>query len=87
MSLDDVTEKEWDKARSDMVNHPPHYNQGGVECIEAIKSMLTAEEFKGYCKGNIVKYVWWSELKGQNIEDLKKSNFFLKTLIGELENL
>lgn len=87
MSLNDVSEKEWNDAVKDMVNHPPHYNQGGVECIEAIKSMLTPEEFKGYCKGSIVKYVWRSDLKGQNIEDLKKSEFFLKALIERLENI
>jgi hypothetical protein len=32
------------------VHHPPHYLQGGLECIDVIKAMLTAEEFKGYCK-------------------------------------
>ena len=37
---------------------PDHYKQGAVECIEAIKSALTPEEFRGYCKGNALKYIW-----------------------------
>ena len=35
---------------TDNVNRPPHYRKGSVECIEAIKSALTREEFKGYLK-------------------------------------
>ena len=42
---------------SDQVNHPPHYRQGGIECIDAIEAALTPEEFRGYCKGNVLKYV------------------------------
>ena len=43
---------------TDPVNQPPHYRQGGIECIDAIAAALTPEEFAGYCKGNILKYVW-----------------------------
>ena len=25
----------------DLVNHPPHYNKGDIECIDAIEAMLT----------------------------------------------
>jgi len=48
---------------------------------------LTPEEFKGYCKGNIIKYVWRENFKDQNIQDLRKSNFYLNRLIDKLENL
>lgn len=73
--------------KHDPVDRPKHYNQGSIECLDAIESMLTAEEFKGYCKGNIIKYVWRENYKDQNIQDLKKSNFFLNRLIDKLENL
>tara|TARA_R100001460_G_scaffold23022_1_gene46665 strand:- start:1124 stop:1348 length:225 start_codon:yes stop_codon:yes gene_type:complete len=73
--------------KHDPVDKPQHYNQGSIECLDAIESMLTAEEFKGYCKGNIIKYVWRENYKDQNIQDLKKSNFFLNRLIDKLENL
>lgn len=35
-----------------------HYNQGAVSCIEAIRAALTDEEFRGFCKGNALKYIW-----------------------------
>jgi len=73
--------------KHDPVDRPKHYNQGGVECLDAIEAALTPEEFKGYCKGNIIKYVWRENFKDQNIQDLKKSNFYLNRLIDKLENL
>lgn len=38
---------------TDNVNHPAHYTQGGIECIEAIKASMTPEAFRGYLKGNV----------------------------------
>ncbi|NBX71398.1 DUF3310 domain-containing protein [bacterium] len=63
----------------DLINNPPHYNQGSIECIEAIKATLTPEEFRGYCKGNAVKYIWRERLKGQD-ESLKKATWYLDRL-------
>ncbi len=62
--------------KPDMVNHPPHYRQGGIECIEAIKAALTDEEFRGYCKGNSIKYVWREKHKGGG-QDIKKAAWYL----------
>lgn len=56
---------------SDPINHPEHYTQGEIECIDAIRAALTPEEFRGYCKGNVLKYVWRERSKGQN-ESLRK---------------
>ena len=40
----------------DVVNHPSHYTEGGIECIEAIESALTGlEGFEGYLAGNVLK--------------------------------
>ena len=41
----------------DMVNNPPHYNQEGIECIDAIQA-CTGEGFNTYLQGNILKYLW-----------------------------
>ena len=65
---------------SDLVNHPPHYTQGGIECIEAIQAALTPEEFKGYCKGNVLKYIWREQHKG-GAESLRKANWYMQWLI------
>ncbi len=55
----------------DMVNHPKHYNKHGVECIDAIRATLTDDEFRGYCKGNVLKYTWRERYKN-GLEDLQK---------------
>ena len=65
------------------VNHPAHYTQGSVECIEAIEASMTAEEFRGYLKGNIMKYLWRYRNKG-GTEDLRKAEWYLQRLIGEV---
>lgn len=66
--------------QGDNVNHPTHYTDGGIECIEAIEAALTTEEFRGYCKGNIQKYVWRERMKG-GTESLKKAQWYLDRLI------
>ncbi len=61
---------------SDPVNNPEHYTQGTVECIEAIQSALTEEEFRGYCKGNAIKYIWREKHKGGK-ESIEKAAWYL----------
>ena len=80
-------EKTWDtyiekhKEIVDNVNHPSHYNDGGLECIEAIEAQLTPEEYRGYLKGNVAKYVWREKHKG-GIESLRKAQWYLTRLIS-----
>ena len=62
----------------DMVNKPPHYqSKNGLECIDAIKAQLTEEEFRGYCKGAALKYIWRERQKGGD-ESLNKAIWYLK---------
>lgn len=63
----------------DVAEHPGHYTQGNVECIEAIRSALTRDEFRGYCKGNVLKYIWRERHKGKD-EDLAKAKKYLEFL-------
>ena len=65
----------------DPVNNPSHYNEGGVECIEGIESSMGLSQFRGYLKGNVLKYVWRYENKGKPVEDLKKAEWYLSKLI------
>ena len=67
----------------DMVNNPPHYNKHGIECIQAIRAALTDEEFRGYCKGNVVKYTWRETYKNKD-EDLQKAEWYLNRLLQEV---
>ena len=75
-SLDDATPEEWDT-----VSRPHHYNTGKVEAIEAIQESMEPEQFKGYLKGNIMKYLWRYEDKN-GMEDLRKAKWDLDRLIG-----
>jgi hypothetical protein len=59
----------------DLVNHPIHYNNGSIECIEAIEAMLTHEEFVGYLRGNSLKYRWRFRYKN-GIQDLDKAQWY-----------
>jgi|TARA_R100000426_G_scaffold47878_1_gene35575 hypothetical protein len=63
----------------DVVNSPSHYNQAGVECIEAIAA-ATDNGFEYYLQGNIIKYIWRYRYKN-GIEDLKKAQWYLNKLI------
>lgn len=63
----------------DMVNEPPHYRMGEVECIDGIKSALSEDEWRGYCKGNALKYIWRERHKGQ-AESLAKAQWYLNKL-------
>ena len=68
----------------EMVNSPPHYNQSGVECIDAI-SAATGDNFKYYLQGNIIKYLWRFDYKGKAVEDLNKAKWYLDKLIEHVD--
>ena len=69
---------------SDAVNKPAHYNQGPIECIDAMQQILTPEEFRGFLKGNVFKYLWRE--KGKNgIEDLRKGKDYYDRLIQSFD--
>lgn len=70
----------------DNVNHPSHYTQGGIECLDAIEASMPAEGFQDYCKGNILKYIWRYRFKN-GVEDLKKARFYLDRMIQSVENM
>ena len=66
---------------SNNVEHPDHYTQGGIECIDAIRASLGDADFASYCKGNIIKYVWRYRHKA-GVEDLEKAKVYLEWMIG-----
>jgi hypothetical protein len=72
-----------DESRADPVNHPPHYNQGEIECIDAIRAALGRDGFIAYCQGNALKYLWRHEHKG-GVEDWRKADWYINRAIKEL---
>lgn len=69
----------------DNINNPEHYTTGDIECIDAIKASMSHEEYIGFLKGNVIKYLWRYRLKGKekSVEDLGKAQWYLNKLIGE----
>ena len=71
--------------KPDMVNHPMHYCQGGIECIDAIKAATVNKPgIEAVCVANVIKYIWRYEAKN-GLEDVKKAAWYLNRLIAELE--
>ena len=69
----------------DNVNHPKHYTQGGIECIDALKAATVGKTgIEAVCVANIIKYCWRYEEKN-GLEDVKKAQFYINRLIQELE--
>ena len=68
----------------DNVNHPMHYTEGKIECIEYIEDKLTPEEYRGYIKGNVLKYITREKHKNGD-EDIRKAKWYLDRLANRLE--
>lgn len=78
----------------DRINSPEHYTKGGVECIDAIAASMSREQFIGFLKGNVQKYLWRFDSKGiddsmsddektlVSYENLGKGEFYLKRLMA-----
>lgn len=69
------------------VNHPEHYNQGGIECIDALNAMVSgySDPVDAVLAWQVVKYIWRHPFKFNALEDLKKAQFYLSRLIDHLE--
>jgi hypothetical protein len=72
ISLDPAFSITMEEPKVDVVNHPPHYKVGGIEVIDFIKAKLTPEEFRGYLKGNVLKYTSRAGHKDDVTQDIDK---------------
>jgi hypothetical protein len=72
------------KEKEDVVNSPFHYTRNGMETIDVIEDSMSREQYCGYMRGNIIKYLLRYEHKN-GIEDLKKANWYLNRLVKTLE--
>ena len=66
--------------KEDKVNHPSHYTQGGIECIDAMEAALGKQVVMDFCLGNAFKYIFRCKHKN-GLEDVKKANWYLNKLI------
>ena len=65
--------------------NPAHYKSGKIEVIEIMKDQLSEEQFKGFCKGLILKYLCRADHKN-GLEDYKKAQWYLNYLIKTMES-
>ena len=72
-----------EKAINNYAINPNHYKTGGIEVFDFMKAKLTPEEIKGFCKGNIIKYITRANHKN-GTEDLQKAQWYLDKLIKTL---
>lgn len=70
---------------ADPVNHPAHYKVGGIETIQYIKAKLTPEEYRGYLKGNLLKYSSRIGHKGAAQIDAGKAGWYANALVQAIE--
>ena len=72
-------------AKKDIVNHPSHYTQGNIECIEAIaEATKQLHGIEAVATANVIKYVWrWKSKNG--IEDLQQAQWYLNHLIKQIQ--
>lgn len=74
------------KMSSDPVSSPEHYKQGGIEAIDAIEASMSPAEFRGYLKGNVMKYLWRYDYKGKALQDLRKADWYLARLVSAVQS-
>lgn len=76
-----------DAVKNDKINHPAHYTQGEIECIDALAAATTGlQGIEAVCTANAIKYLWRWKLKN-GVEDLKKAQFYINHLINKLEKV
>lgn len=66
---------------AERVNHPAHYNAGGIECIDALEAAtIGLEGIEAFCTANAIKYLWrWKRKNGE--EDLQKAIWYINRII------
>lgn len=68
--------------QNEEVNHPSRYGGDTVyECIKVLKAWFSPDEYKGFLRGNFIKYVCRLGKKDNNVQELKKARFYLDKLI------
>ena len=97
MSLDNAYDEPYHlgydapKSRHEDVTNPKHYDlipELGVQVIDVIRAALTEEEFRGYCKGNRIKYSLRGGKKDSESEekDASKARQYVSFQLGERWN-
>ncbi|MFZ8889503.1 MAG: DUF3310 domain-containing protein [Pseudomonadales bacterium] len=75
--------KKQQAAIADPVNNPSHYQQAGIECIDAMVQVFGEEAVRTYARINAFKYQWRAPYKGKTAEDYEKALWYLRFAAGD----
>lgn len=70
-----------------VIDHPQRY--GGdttYECIKVLQNWMSEDEYKGFLRGNTLKYLCRVGKKDEVVQELKKAAWYLNKLIEFEEN-
>lgn len=72
----------------DAVNHPQHYTQSEISCIDGIDAVISGynRPGHGYYAGTILKYLWRAPFKGHYLQDLEKAQWYLNRLVKKVQD-
>jgi len=75
-----VKDEEFIDLTGDTVNHPSHYTQGRIECIEVLEELSAdGHDFRIL---NAMKYLWRYRMKGGD-ESLRKAVWYIQRYLGD----
>ena len=74
--MEEIKDIEDTKAIAGSPEEAVHYH-GAVEPIELMQSILTTEEFKGFLKGNAIKYAFRAGRKAGESSEKDKTKFLV----------
>lgn len=69
-----------DGCDEDVVNHPKHYENCSLECIEMMEIVFGSMAVINFCLCNAFKYIWGYKNKS-GIVDLDKAKWYLNKVI------
>ena len=73
--------------KDNKVNHPSHYNQGKIECIDAMESAYGTKAVIEFCRCNAFKYQWRAGKKGSLAEDIAKAQWYQNKMVELINKL
>ena len=81
----DFEDEDEEVSDKEMVNHPPHYNQGKFETIDIIEDIVAGydDPVEAYLIGTTLKYLARAPFKNAKKQDLEKAEFYLKRAIDK----
>jgi hypothetical protein len=62
--------------------NPNHYRDD-IECIDAMRAQMTDDEWRGYLRGQVIKYCWRMGRKDAAQQDAEKLLWYATFLAGD----